>query len=198
MITQIFIEPEQEKPEESSREWEQLCIGLGLQKQLKKVGKIEKVPIPYMKLDHRMSRVFRMLCPQRESYTAYEAGTLPLDVVQEIQRCKENEWFPMIEIWYDDKSPDPFLIGYDGKKGEANKFLIARWGDELQPFEQLVIKAINCYKTAYTRALTLLIMDCEARKQDIDSEIRTFIDLGDSHWSVFKFPQFENPIKMNG
>lgn len=194
MTTQLFIEPELEKLHENSGEWEQLCAGLGLQKQLKKAGKVEKVGNPYMKLDPRTERVYEILCPRRELYTAYEASTLPLEVLQEIHRCKENEWFPKIEVWHDDKSPDPFLIGYDSKKW-GNKFLIARWGDELLPFEQLVHKAINRYKEAYMRALNRLIMDCETRKQDIEGEIRAYIDLGDWRWDGFGFPCFENPIK---
>jgi hypothetical protein len=193
MTTQIFIEPELEKLHEHCEEWGQLCTGLGLQKQLKKIGKVEGVANPYMKLDPRTERVYQMLCPRRELYTDYGAGTLPLEIVQEIHRCKENEWFAVMEIWYDDKSPDPFLVGYDSKKG-GNKFLIARWGDELLPFEQLVEKAINRYKEAYNWALNRLIMDCEGRKQDIEADIRTYIDLGDGKWNGFEFPRFSNPI----
>lgn len=193
MATQIFIEPELETLHENSEEWEQLCAGLGLQKQLKKAGKVEKVGNPYMKLDPRTERIYEMLCPRKEVYTSYEASTLPLEVLQEIHRCKKNEWFPVIEVWYDDKSPDPFLIGYDSKKGYANKFLIARWGDELLLFEQLVDKAIDRYKEAYKRALNRLIQDCESRKQDIEGEIRGYIDLGNG-WKGFEFPRFDNPL----
>lgn len=191
MTTQIFIEPELEKLSEHATEWEQLCSGLGLRNQLKKIGKAEKIANPYLKLDQRTERVYQMLCPRKELYTDYGAGTLPLDVVQEIHRCKQNGWFVQMEIWYDDKSPDPFLIGYDNKK-MGNKFLIARWGDELLPFEQLVAKAINLYKAAYLRALNRLIVDCEYRKQDVEAELRTYIDLG--RWNGFEFPHFENPI----
>jgi len=193
MSTQIFIEPELETLQENAEEWEQLCTGLELKLQLKKIGKVEKIANPYMRLDPRTERVYEMLCPRKELYTDYKAGTLPLEVLQEINRCKENEWFPVIAVWYDDKSPDPFLIGYDSKKADANKFLIARWGDELLPFEQLMAKAINRFKEAYGRALNRLIQDCESRKQDIEGEIRGYIDLGIG-WKGFAFPWFDNPL----
>lgn len=193
MATQIFIEPELENLHENSGEWEQLCTGLGLQKQLKKAGKVENVGNPYMKLDHRTEMAYEMLCPRKELYTDYAASTLPLEVLQEIHRCKENEWFARIEIWYDDKSPDPFLIGYDSKKADANKFLIAQWGDESLPFEQLLEKAINRFIEAYLRALNRLIADCEWRKQDIEGEIRGYIDVGIG-WRGFTFPHFDNPL----
>lgn len=192
MATQIFIDPELETLHENAEEWGQLCTGLALKEQLKKIGKVEKIANPYMKLDPRAERVYHMLCPRREAYTVHNASTLPLEVIQEISRCKANEWFPMIEVWYDDKSPDPFLIGYDSKRG-GNKFLIARWGDELLPFEQLLEKAINRYIEAYKRALNRLIADCEYRKQDIEGEIKGYIDLG-TGWKGFEFPRFENPI----
>jgi hypothetical protein len=195
MATEIFVEPELETLHENAEEWKQLCTGLDLKQQLKKLGKVEKIANPYMKLDPRTERVYKMLCPRRELYTAYEASTLPLEVLQEIHRCKENEWFPVIAVWYDDKSPDPFLIGYDSKKGDANKFLIARWGNELLPFEQLVEKAINRYQDAYKRALDRLTLDCDARKKNIEGDIRAYIDLGDWRWNGFEFPHFDNPIK---
>jgi hypothetical protein len=193
MATQIFIEPELETLYESAAEWEQLCTALELKQQLKKIGKAEKIAIPYTRLDPRTERVYEMLCPRRELYTEYKAGTLPLDVLQEIHRCKKNEWFPVIAVWYDDKSPDPFLIGYDSKKDDANKFLIARWGDELLPFEQLVAKAIDRYKDAYRRALNRLIADCEFRKQHIEEEIGGYIDAG-LGWKGSVFPYFANPL----
>jgi hypothetical protein len=193
MPTQIFIEPELETLHENAEEWEQLCTGLDLKQQLKKIGKVERIANPYMKLDPRTERVYEMLCPRKELYTVYKASTIPLEVLQEIHRCKENAWFPVIAVWYDDKSPDPFLIGYDSKKADANKFLIARWGDELLPFEQLMERAINRFREAYLRALNRLIADCEFRKQDIEGEIRNYIDLG-MGWKGYEFPSFENPI----
>lgn len=194
MATQIFIEPELENLHENAEEWSALCQELGLDNQLKKSGVKERVGNPYQKIDPRSERVFTMLCPVKREFREYDAGTLPLEVLQEIQRCQQNEWFPKIEVWYDDKSPDPFLVGYDSRDWSANKFLIARWGDELLPFEQLVAKATERFRTAYNRALDRLMSDCQVRKQDIDGEIKSYIDMGDAAWGGFEFPKFNNPI----
>lgn len=195
MATQIFIEPELENLHENAEEWANICQELGLYKQLQKAGKVEKVGNPYQKVDPRSERVFKMLCPVSVNYKLYEASTLPLDVLQEISRCEKNGWFKHINVWYDDKSPDPFLIGYDHKdEWQGNKFLIARWGDELLPFEQLVTKAINRFKDAYKRALNVLIADCECRSRDIEADIQGYINQGDS-WNGFEFPSFKNPIR---
>lgn len=196
MATQIFIEPELELLHESSDEWQSICTELGLQKQLSKSGKIEKVGNPYMKIDPRSERVYKMLCPAIVDYKKYEASTFPLEVLQEASRCEKNGWFKKMEVWYDDKSPDPFLVGleYETNEWQAQKFLIARWGDELLPFEQLVSKAISRFTAGYKRALDRLIMDCELRLKDVESDLLSFIDLGDN-WNGFEFPKFQNPMK---
>lgn len=194
MATQIFIEPELETLHENAEEWTKICEELGLQKQLQKSGKIEKVGNPYMKIDPRSERVYKMLCSAVIPYKEYDASTLPLEVLQEIRRCEENGWFHEIQIWYDDKSPDPFLVGVETKQWGSPKFLIARWGDELIPFEQMIAKAIDRFKTAYKRALDRLVMECEVRKQDIEGELKSYIDLGDN-FNGFDFPRFQNPIR---
>jgi len=197
MATQIFVEPELETLHENAEEWQALCTELGLDKQLSKSGTVERVGNPYMKIDPRSERVYEMLCPVKVDYSNYVASTLPIDVLQEIKRCKENNWFKKIQVWFDDKSPDPFLIGYEWADSEsewqARKFLIARWGDELLPFEQLMAKAINRFKDAYRRALNKLVMDCEARKKDVEGDIQDYINRG-AAWNGFEFPKFENPI----
>jgi hypothetical protein len=195
MATQIFIEPELESLHENAEEWSAICQELGLDKQLQKSGKVEKVGNPYQKVDPRSQRVFEMLYPVKREFREYDAGTLPLEVLQEIQRCQQNEWFPKIEVWYDDKSPDPFLIGYDSKEWSANKFIIARWGDELLPFEQLVTKAIARFKASYSRALDRLMADCQVRKADVEGDIQGYIDHGDQWNNNFEFPKFNNPIR---
>lgn len=196
MATQIFIEPELETLHENADEWSSICQELGLEKQLQKSGVKERVGNPYMKIDPRSQRVYEMLCPVKIEYGKYEASTLPLDILQEIKRCHENQWFPKMEVWYDDKSPDPFLIGYDNKDTwQGNKFLIARWGDELLPFEQLLAKAIARFKTAYNRALDRLIVDCQVRKADVEGDIQSYIDHGDGWNNSFDFPKFNNPIR---
>lgn len=200
MATQIFIEPELENLHENSEEWLKVCAELGLHEQLRRAGTIEKVGNPYMKVDPRSERVYTMLCPAKEVYTKYSNSTIPLDILQEINRCVKNGWFNKIEVWYDDKSPDPFVVGHiyrNGSEWNSDKFLIARWGDELLPFEQLLAKAVSRFRDAYKAALQHLIATCEVRLKDVDTDINGYIDMGSDGWGngAFKFPTFENPIR---
>src|SRR6266487_349753 len=82
MATQIFIEPELESLHENAEEWLSLCKELGLEKQLQKSGKVERVGNPYQKIDSRTERLFKMLCPVEVDVKEYSASTLPLEVIQ--------------------------------------------------------------------------------------------------------------------
>lgn len=147
-MTEIFIEPELAELEnaEVSNEWFELVTELGMNKQIRHADKSEekKAP-PYMFVDPKTARVIRTLCPRIVEYKEYDESTIPLDVVKEIAKCVKNKWYDKILIAFDDKTPDPFVIGetsHPQYTWQKNHHLIARWGAEMLPFEQLERKAI--------------------------------------------------------
>lgn len=196
-MTEIFIEPELETLHEDGEEWQSICQELQLNNQLAKTGKVERVGAPYMKMDPRTERLFEILCPVSTTIEEYTASTIPLDVLKEVKRCKDNQWFPMIMVWYDDKSPDPIVIGYEKDQYQGHKYMIARWGDEILPFEQLFTKAIDRLRDAYRRALSMLISDCKTRLEDVDGEIKAYINQG-NRWGGFETPKFNSPFNNPG
>lgn len=174
MATEIFIEPELmelEQPE-VAQEWFEICSELGLQHQLSHASKSEdkKAP-PYMYVDPKTSRIIKTLCPVQVKYADYKASTIPLDVLKEIQKAEKNGWYSKICICYDDKSPDPFVVGFTKAESEWNAdiHLIARWGAELLPFEVLEQKAIARMRQEATDALRELKFRVEAALDNVDS-----------------------------
>lgn len=148
MAYEIFIEPELENLQEETvaAEWFEICSELGLQKQLSLTDKSdEKKAPPYMFCDPKTKKIIDILCPREVPYTEYSASTIPLDVVKEIQKCVKHGWYKKIVVCYDDQSPDPFVIGLLPFEYEwrAERHIIARWGAELIPFEQMEEKAVN-------------------------------------------------------
>lgn len=163
---------------EALDEWKQLADELGMESQLEFVRKAES-PIPYPHINRSMEITFRTLCPAIVDYKGYSKTTIPLEVMKQIAFSVREKHFTKIEIWYDDKSPDPFAIGYVQKwtpydksynrlKGAdkkdmlfdsaeqakdyaetigftyngvsesiCDKYLIARWADELRPIPEL-------------------------------------------------------------
>jgi hypothetical protein len=177
MATEIFIEPELEnlQDETTAAEWFELCSQLGLDNQLSLADKsTDKKAPPYMFLDEKTKRIIKTLCPVVVKYEEYKSSTIPLDVLKEIKKAKENGWYMRIDIAYDDQSPDPFVIGacHADHIWNAPRHLIARWGAELLPFEQLEAKAIARLRDSASEALNTMKHDVEFGIQNIDSFIR--------------------------
>lgn len=95
-----------------------------------------KAVIPYYKLDGKMYRIIRILCPDSQYYDKYSYSPIPIRVLEELNRCKENNWFEEIKIYYNRGTKDPFVLGKVEKYSDSN-YLIARWGDELLDFKTL-------------------------------------------------------------
>jgi hypothetical protein len=172
-MTEIFIEPELEnlQNEKTAQEWFELASQLNLTNQISLADKSDakKAP-PYMYVDQRTARMLRTLCPAQVNYTNYKQSTIPLDVLQEIKKCEDNKWYVSIQILYDDKSPDPFVVGLvDSQfKGDRPVHLIARWGAELLPFEVLEQKAIERLKLQAKTAIMDMKSKLENSLQDLD------------------------------
>ena len=180
MATEIFIEPELmelEQPE-IAQEWFEICSELGLDKQLAHADKSEerKAP-PYMYVDPKTSRTITTLCPVQVKYQDYKTSTIPLDILKEIQKAEKNGWYSKICICYDDKSPDPFVVGFTkaDNSWNADIHLIARWGAELLPFEILEQKAIARMKDQATTALKELQFKINTALEDVDKFTKSML-----------------------
>jgi hypothetical protein len=155
MAVEIYLEPELEEmvgSVEVTEEWKQLAEELGMEGQLKLITpksgeESDKNPSPYIHMNAKAERVFAILCPEVVDYKKYDKSTIPRDVLREIAMAERLKFFDKICIWYDDASPDPLVVGYI-KMGnyEYVKHMIARFGDELLPFEELERKSINRLK----------------------------------------------------
>lgn len=97
----------------SLEEWKSIVDELGLsnQDELAK-GKLSPIPFPFV--NENMKRVYETLCPQRVNFRSYKKTTIPLDVLKQIKHCVKDSHFQEIEIWYDDKGPDPVVVGVTG------------------------------------------------------------------------------------
>ena len=162
MAVEIYLEPELQEMvanEEVTTEWKQLAEELGMEGQLKLIKPkssegVDKNPSPYIHMNKKAERVFAVLCPEVVNYKKYDKSTIPREVLKEIALAEKEQYFDKICIWYDDASPDPLVVGYI-KTGSYDyvKHLIARFGDEILPFEVLETKAIARMKKRMTDKL---------------------------------------------
>lgn len=187
-MVEVFIEPELQELEHPTvaQEWFEICSELGLQSQLRLADRSEdkKAP-PYMYVDPKTGAIIKTLCPVQIEYKKYKASTIPLDVLKEIHKCEKNNWYREIAICYDDKSPDPFVVGFthDSDKWRSDIHLIARWGNELLPFEQLEHKALERVKAGATAAAREL-------KQKMDTALENMDEFAKDLLNGTAIPQF--------
>lgn len=98
--------------------WNGLVDELGLKGQ-SEIVKPEKSPIPFMHLKNSLVSVFDTLCPRKVEVEEYNITPIPVEILDLIALSKKEGYFNSVQIWYDDKSPDPACIGLTGYWGEA-------------------------------------------------------------------------------
>ena len=95
---------------ESLDEWQQIAQELQMDKQLNFINQATS-PNPYPFITESMNRIFTTLCPTKVDFKEYDKTPIPLEVMKQIAFSVKEKHFTDIQIWYDDKTPDPFVIG---------------------------------------------------------------------------------------
>lgn len=95
---------------EALDEWKALATELGMEKQLDFTSNSES-PLPYPWMNNTMKIIFETLCPRKVDYKAYDKTPIPLEVLKQIGLSVRDKHFQEIQIWYDDKTPDPAVVG---------------------------------------------------------------------------------------
>ena len=90
--------------------WNKYVDELGLDGQTK-IVKPTKSPIPFMHLKQSYKAICEELCPRKVDVEKYDVTPIPVEILDIIALSKREGYFNKIQIWYDDKTPDPFAIG---------------------------------------------------------------------------------------
>jgi hypothetical protein len=180
MATEIFLQPELEElviDADKKSEWEEKIMSLGLEGQLNLTRNSENNSAsPYTFMNKHMTNVFKILCPCKAAVEKYNKTQIPIDVLSHVALCKQEGYFQKLEIWYDNTSPDPILVGYvTDTYSSSIVHLIARWGDEIVPFEQLVDKAVRRFTLAYKNYAQCVIAEAKVALESADARVRQFI-----------------------
>jgi len=189
MATEIFLQPELEElvlEPEKKTEWEQKVNQLGLNGQLELTKNSEKNSAsPYTCMNAQMLLAFRTICPARISVDRFNRSVIPIDVLSHIALCRQEGYFKKLEIWFDEKAPDPILVGYvTDSYSESIIHLIARWGDEIIPYEQIVEKAIKRYTDGFILAVKNTQHECEIALNNADTFVRQLFAGQKNEWTI--------------
>jgi hypothetical protein len=197
MATEIYLQPELEElvvDSEKRDEWMQQVTSLGLEGQLKLTKNSDKGSAsPYTFMNEQMKLVFATLCPTKAEVSKFDKSVIPVDVLSHVALCKQEGYFSKLEIWYDNKTPDPILVGYLTSSYASPLHLIARWGDEIIPYEQLVEKAIRRYTGAFILGVKQTKQECETALANADLYINQLFAGQKQAWTIN--PKFDMPMQ---
>lgn len=100
--------------------WNSHVKDLGLEGQTKIVKK-DKSPIPFMHLKTTQKNICQEICPVKVDVKKYSITPIPVEILDLIALSFKEEYFHKIEVWYDDKAPDPFVVGLIGEYYSYNE-----------------------------------------------------------------------------
>lgn len=92
------------------KEWENHVKQLNLTGQ-KEIRHPKKSPIPFLYMKNMLFQIFDTLCPVKEKIENYSISPIPLEILFLVGLSKKEKYFNEIQIWYDDKNPDPVCVG---------------------------------------------------------------------------------------
>ena len=148
----------------------------------------EKSPIPYMWLDASTVRAFKLLCPSVARADAYRLE-IPLEILRNIKLAKTEKYFDWVEIWHNDKDPDPFCIGCvykseldrtNGYAWNVSHYLIGRWGAENKTVPELINIALEIATNKIKTFSIMMIAKMESLNKCPDIWAKKYLADGDN------------------
>jgi hypothetical protein len=185
MKVKVYREPENESlvlNEEELADYHNLIESLGLKNSV--VVEDRKCPNVYINLNDDAQKLLRAVCPRGEKIESYVRTTIPLEVLKVYEFAKKNEMFDYCEIWYDDKAPDPMLVGfrYSSEERRQDKStwngiysLLARWGDEALELDQLMQLGYGKIKQSIIDKAEETLSLCRDIKENPDLHVRKYM-----------------------
>jgi hypothetical protein len=116
-IVETFIVEETQEliyDNEKFDQWNDLVNALGLKGQTK-ICAPEKSPIPFLPMKRNIENAIATLCPVKVGISDYDKSPIPVEILSLVSLSLKEGHFQKVEIWYDDKMPDPACIGLVGE-----------------------------------------------------------------------------------
>lgn len=131
---------------------------------------------PYRLMTLQELHVYRELMPKETPIAAYRDGPIPLRVLQVAAHARES--CGGLHVWHPEAGiDDPVLVGkVTADRGWGySYYLLARWGEVLKPFDELLAKARESWIRKTRRAKEGIISTAQM-------ELATLDRLADDHF----------------
>lgn len=151
----------------------ELITKLGLEGQMKLSDPETLTRQPYREMTALEAYVWRAACPQTTALQKYSLGPIPLRVLQVAAHARELGIYESLEVWHPRKVvDDPLLVGVPkGETYSRKRHLIARWGETLVPFEQLIEKARKTFAVEFEATLDRIQNEVEQVRKTLSNRV---------------------------
>ncbi len=93
--------------------WNDHVEKLGLKGQLA-IQKPEKSPIPFLYMNAGLIETFQCLCPRSVDIKEFSVTPIPVEILELVSLSVNEKYFQRIIGCWDEKNPDPVVIGITG------------------------------------------------------------------------------------
>lgn len=143
-------------------------LGLDGQKKLltKDTGEVSR--IPYRKMTEDELFVYSAICPQIKKLHEFSDSAIPVRVLQVASHA--IDLFQDVYVWSAKSADikDPVLVGHNEINHTHEYFILARWGEVLEPLEKLVKLAAAKCRELRKAGLLKIVTECKAGLEAID------------------------------
>ena len=132
--------------------------------------------IPFQVLDTATKNQWDAVCPHHVELGSYSGELIPLRILEVLALTKEREFFDKAMIWSRTSDyEDPVVIGVvKGGSGVNDKYyLLARWGLDLFPIEELYERAAEALKAKWVAKRDEWLEKCQSF--NMDANVRKFL-----------------------
>ena len=133
----------------------------------------------YRKMTREEANVYGLLCSQRTKLEDYADQVIPLRVLQVAAHAKALNFFRFLTVWHPESAEvkDPVLVGFAGESDYSGAYyILARWGETLEPFETLKEKAYQLALIKLREGLSVLQEKARTALLTAETRARRFIN----------------------
>jgi hypothetical protein len=178
-------------------QWNKLVNELGLHGQTKVVV-VDKSPIPFLWMNKALVATFTELCPRKVKVADYDKTPIPVEALSLVSLSIKENYFAEIQVWYNDKNPDPAIIGkmrnkdFDPKyptwESGFDYYLLARWSDVKASLEELTERAKKLFILRRKNEVGGIIKKYQRDLDDVEQDANNLFGFGGTESNSIDIP----------
>lgn len=143
---------------------------------------------PYRMMTPEEKAVYEIVLPNRDEIDKFDAGPIPLRVLQVAAHAKEVLEVGTLVVWHQGVGKDdPLMTLRIGASYSGKYYLLARWGEVLEEFSVLRDKAVERLSLKVKSKLAELTSQLESWNKSSDLIVRQHIvegktDVPNAYW----------------